>query len=192
MTSGVPPRPVYRTYVLEGNQRPTHSRERVFRHDTLGVEPGAMTYPGFLILFLAPPIVMLLLVLRRRLRRRYWAALGLLMVIALVYTSPWDNYLVIRGVWTFDREKILNVFIWRVPLEEYLFYLLQVLMTGLFTIWLLGAAPSPGPSPAERGRGGRWGAGPTPESSRPDEAGGEASDSSERRQAAGERADGDG
>jgi hypothetical protein len=24
-----------------------------------------------------------------------------------------------------------------VPLEEYIFYLLQVLMTGLFTIWLL-------------------------------------------------------
>ena len=62
------------------------------------------------------------------------------MLIALVYTAPWDNYLVIRGVWTFDREKIANWFIWRVPLEEYIFYLLQVALTGLFTVWLLRRA----------------------------------------------------
>jgi lycopene beta-cyclase len=96
-----------------------------------------VTYFGFLAIFLVPPIIVLLIALRHSLRREHWLALGALSLIALVYTSPWDNYLVIREVWTFDRDKIANLFIWRVPLEEYLFYILQVLMTGLFTIWLM-------------------------------------------------------
>lgn len=104
-----------------------------------------MTYSGFLALFLLPPIAVLLALLRRSLRRQQIGALGLLMLLALVYTAPWDNYLVIRGVWTFDTAKIVNRFIWRVPIEEYVFYLLQVLMSGLFTVWLLrrtGEAPA--------------------------------------------------
>lgn len=96
-----------------------------------------MTYFGFLGIFLVPPILVLLLLLRHTLRREHLLAIGALMLIATLYTAPWDNYLVIRGVWTFDREKIANWFIWRVPLEEYVFYLLQVALTGLFTIWLL-------------------------------------------------------
>lgn len=101
-----------------------------------------MTYFGFLALFLVPPILVMLALTRGMLRRRHWAALLALMLIALAYTTPWDNYLVIRRVWTFDRDKIANVFIWRVPLEEYLFYLLQVLLSGLFTIWLLARRPA--------------------------------------------------
>ncbi len=96
-----------------------------------------MTYFGFLGIFLVPPILVLLVLLRRTLHREHLLSIGALMLIALVYTAPWDNYLVIRGVWTFDREKIANWFVWRVPLEEYVFYLLQVALTGLFTIWLL-------------------------------------------------------
>jgi lycopene beta-cyclase len=102
-----------------------------------------MTYFGFLGIFLLPPILLLVLLLRRSLRRQHWAAIGALMLIALVYTSPWDNYLVIRGVWTFDTARITNIFIWRVPLEEYVFYLLQVILGSLFTIWLLRRAGSP-------------------------------------------------
>jgi lycopene cyclase domain-containing protein len=109
-----------------------------------------VTYFGFLALFLLPPIVVLLAILRRSLPRGHLFALGALMLIALLYTSPWDNYLVIRGVWTFDRDKIAVWFIWRVPLEEYVFYLLQVLLTGLFTIWLLHLTPRP---PSLRGKG---------------------------------------
>jgi len=96
-----------------------------------------MTYFGFLALFLLPPILVLLVLLRSRLHRSHLAALVLVILLALVYTTPWDNYLVIRGVWTFDRARIVERFIWRVPLEEYVFYVLQVLLGGLFTIWLL-------------------------------------------------------
>lgn len=96
-----------------------------------------MSYPQFLLFFLLPPLLVMLVATRRRQSRRVWAALVALMVIAWVYTTPWDNYLVIRGVWFFDSDRIWGLFLWRVPLEEYLFYLLQVLITGLFTVWLL-------------------------------------------------------
>lgn len=96
-----------------------------------------MTYGQFLLLFLGPPLLLVLMLARRVLTRDTWLALLALMLIALVYTTPWDNYLVIRGVWSFDDDRILGIFFWRVPLEEYLFYLLQVLITGLFTVWLL-------------------------------------------------------
>jgi hypothetical protein len=43
-----------------------------------------------------------------------------------------------------------------VPLEEYIFYVLQVLMSGLFTLWLLTRRPRGGDAgadtPAERER----------------------------------------
>lgn len=99
-----------------------------------------MTYAQFLLLFLGPPLVAALVLTWRSTGRREWLMLLGLMAIALAYTTPWDNYLVIRGVWSFDDGRVLGVFLWRVPLEEYLFYLLQVLLTGLFTVWLLARA----------------------------------------------------
>jgi lycopene cyclase domain-containing protein len=99
-----------------------------------------MTYGVFLLIFLVPVALFSLWATRRIVGRRGWAALAALMALALAYTTPWDNYLVVRGVWSFDADRVLGVFLWRVPLEEYLFYLLQVLITGLFTLWLLARA----------------------------------------------------
>ena len=61
------------------------------------------------------------------------AGLGLAMMaaLALVYTTPWDNYLVARGVWSYQPERVATA--WRigyVPLEEYLFFVLQPIFTG--------------------------------------------------------------
>ncbi|MBI2760552.1 MAG: lycopene cyclase domain-containing protein [Chloroflexi bacterium] len=92
-----------------------------------------MTYPRFLLLFLCPPLAMMLAATRRPRTRPAWLALASLMAIALAYTTPWDNYLVVRGVWSFENDRIRGVFPWRAPLEEYLFYPLQVLLTGPFT-----------------------------------------------------------
>lgn len=99
-----------------------------------------MTYPQFLLLFLCPPLLLAAWATRRHAGRPVWLALLALAGIALAYTTPWDNYLVLRGVWSFDDDRILGVFLWRVPLEEYLFYVVQVLLTGLFTVWLLARA----------------------------------------------------
>ena len=95
----------------------------------------AVTYATFLLLFLGIPIGLLLLT-RPSLpstispKRKRWS-LALVCLIAFVYTTLWDNYLVYRGVWGYGHERVLGT-IGYVPLEEYAFFLLQPLLTGLF------------------------------------------------------------
>jgi lycopene beta-cyclase len=72
-----------------------------------------------------------------------WAALGVHAVIAFVYTTPWDNYLVFRGVWGYPEGRVLGT-IGYVPVEEYAFFLIQTLGTGLI---LYAVARALGPLP---------------------------------------------
>lgn len=93
-----------------------------------------MTYLVFHVVFILPPILVLAWVQRGRLRSVHPHAgllLGLLAAIALVYTTPWDNYLVWRGVWSYGTDRILGT-IGYVPLEEYLFFILQPVLGGLW------------------------------------------------------------
>lgn len=96
-----------------------------------------MSYLAFLLIFLVPPICLLLFLLRGHIDRLAWRAMALIAGAALVYTGPWDNAIILNGVWSFVPAHVLNVVIGVVPLEEYIFYVLQVLLTGLFTLWLL-------------------------------------------------------
>ena len=95
-----------------------------------------MTYSSFLALFLIVPIVLLWALLRSRLTARRYGALGALALIALTYTTPWDNYLVANGIWTYDPERVLGVTLGWVPVEEYAFFILQPIMTGLLLLGL--------------------------------------------------------
>ena len=99
-----------------------------------------MTYLEFLLLFLILPIGALLLGGRVRLERWSAVALGFTMCAALAYTAPWDNALVRNGVWSFSSRQVLGPIIGVIPVEEYLFYLLQVILTGLVVLWLLRRA----------------------------------------------------
>jgi lycopene cyclase domain-containing protein len=97
-----------------------------------------MTYLGFLAIFLGSPLAALAWFTwraRRRgagfLSRRAMAALLAHVVIAVLYTTPWDNYLVATGVWWYDPERVLGATLGWVPLEEYLFFVLQTLVAGL-------------------------------------------------------------
>lgn len=62
-----------------------------------------------------------------------FAVLALLVhvVIAFAYTTPWDNYLVYREVWGYPAGRVLAT-IGYVPVEEYAFFVIQTLGTGLF------------------------------------------------------------
>ncbi len=95
-----------------------------------------MSYLQFLILFVCIPLGLLAWRLRRRLRRLDLLMLVGLAVIAVVYTTPWDNYLVASGVWYYDPRLVLNRTIGYVPIEEYLFFILQTFLTGFFGLWL--------------------------------------------------------
>jgi lycopene cyclase domain-containing protein len=104
-----------------------------------------MTYFGLLATFILPPTLALLALLLRDERRRlvkhqgqveslpYLAVLAHA-VIALVYTTPWDNYLVATGVWWYDPDLVTGITLGWVPVEEYTFFIVQTLLTGL---WLL-------------------------------------------------------
>ncbi|HVA89851.1 MAG TPA: lycopene cyclase domain-containing protein [Chloroflexota bacterium] len=96
-----------------------------------------MTYLEFLIIFLILPICALRLVWRIRLDRWTLGALAFTMAAALAYTAPWDNALVRNGVWSFARGQVIGPIIGVIPIEEYTFYLLQVVLTGLVVLILL-------------------------------------------------------
>jgi lycopene beta-cyclase len=98
-----------------------------------------MTYLQFHLVFLVPPLVVLLARLPRAavvFGPRAWWTLPAIALIALVYTTPWDNYLVYRGIWWYGPDRVLGL-IGYVPVEEYLFFILQPLLTGAFMYWLL-------------------------------------------------------
>jgi lycopene cyclase domain-containing protein len=66
-----------------------------------------------------------------------WVVLGSLILVAVVYTAPWDNHLIAEGVWSYDPSRISGVTFGWIPLEELLFFPLQTLLIGLWVIWLL-------------------------------------------------------
>ncbi len=106
-----------------------------------------MTYLQFHLVFTAPLVALLSVWSYGEIRagrplvgwpgvgnRFAWLVLALHAALALIYTSPWDNVLVSREVWGYPAGRVLFV-IGFVPFEEYLFFVLQTLITGL---WLFG------------------------------------------------------
>ena len=91
------------------------------------------TYLEFHAVAILPVIAGLVLFARYRLGRRrdVLTATGLLAVLALFYTTPWDNYLILRGVWWYGEGTVLTRF-WAAPLGEYLFFVFQPLLVGLW------------------------------------------------------------
>ena len=111
-----------------------------------------MTYFGFLLLFLGVPILGLLVLTawdRRKnrllpeFRRGIPAGVTLLIhvLVAVLYTTLWDNYLVATGVWFYNPELVTGITLGWVPLEEYTFFILQTLMTGLWFLLLARRVP---------------------------------------------------
>jgi lycopene cyclase domain-containing protein len=62
-------------------------------------------------------------------------------IIALVYTTPWDNYLVATGVWWYNPQFVTGYTLGWVPIEEYTFFILQTLLTGLWMVQMLRKIP---------------------------------------------------
>ncbi len=88
-----------------------------------------MSYATFLAIFLGFPIALLLVCLRRRLGDgRLWKLMGVLVVIALAYMAPWDHLAAVWGLWTWAPLQTWRVSFWAIPLEEYLFCLLETVL----------------------------------------------------------------
>jgi lycopene cyclase domain-containing protein len=99
-----------------------------------------MTYFGFLLRFLVLPILLLLLLYWRVKDRsvpgfnssKLWQGILIHIVLAVTYTTPWDNYLVATGVWSYDPDLVTGIVFGYVPLEEYTFFALETLLVGLW------------------------------------------------------------
>ncbi|XP_050422717.1 uncharacterized protein LOC126834665 [Adelges cooleyi] len=53
--------------------------------------------------------------------------------MAFVYTTPWDNYIIFNDAWMYSADKIIAV-IGYVPVEEYMFFVIQTVMTSLWAL----------------------------------------------------------
>jgi len=93
-----------------------------------------MTYAVFLLVFVVPPVVLVLWRCGATLRDRGWVPVAVLLAIVYAATSPWDNAAVAMGLWDFDPERIAGVRIGWLPLEEYAFFGLQTLLTGVWAL----------------------------------------------------------
>jgi len=97
-----------------------------------------LTYRAFLAVFLLVPLSTLgIAAVVRPSRDRPPLAVQaggtlLLMVLALAYTTPWDNYLISEGVWWYGEGRVIGR-IWLAPVEEYLFILLQTVLVSVWT-----------------------------------------------------------
>jgi len=72
----------------------------------------------------------------QQLRVRMLHAALVLAFLALTYTTPWDNYLVYKGIWTYPSGRVLATIGW-VPIEEYSFFVIQTALTCLWFLALL-------------------------------------------------------
>ncbi len=106
-----------------------------------------MKYYEFLVYFLLPPIFLLIgyfflknsstrIDHQRELSFRFWQSIALVSFVAVIYTTPWDNYLVANRVWWYDPALVTGIVLAWVPVEEYIFFVLQTFFTGALTLTL--------------------------------------------------------
>jgi len=122
-----------------------------------------VTYFGFLLRFVLIPILIFLTIALWDSRqekqihgfrngRPLWIAIGIHVLLAVLYTTPWDNYLVATGVWYYNPDLVTGFVIGYVPIEEYTFFVMETILTGLWW-WFLARRPTLSPNPSLYGRG---------------------------------------
>lgn len=75
---------------------------------------------------------------------RGWSATAVVIahvVVALIYTTPWDNYLVATNVWWYNPQLITGLLLGWVPIEEYTFFVVQTILGSLWLHFLARRLP---------------------------------------------------
>jgi lycopene cyclase domain-containing protein len=124
-----------------------------------------MTYFGFLLRFLVLPIIFFLFVTwwdNKNNRPTHgfqngnavWRIIFVHVLIALIYTTPWDNYLVATGVWYYNPDLVTGIVFGYVPIEEYTFFILETFLAGMWWWSLARRIPEPAEpfKPSKTGR----------------------------------------
>ncbi len=110
-----------------------------------------MTYFDFLFRFVMIPILILLFITwldeRRGMellqfqKKLVWMIIFMHIALALVYTTPWDNYLVATGVWSYNPKLVTGIVFGWVPIEEYSFFVVETLLSSLWWLFLARRLP---------------------------------------------------
>jgi lycopene beta-cyclase len=106
-----------------------------------------MAYFSFLAVFIGIPLALMALLTWRDRRNGKalppslsqlpgWLLIVAHVIAAVIWTTPWDNYLVATGVWYYNPALVSGVTLGWVPIEEYAFFVVQTVLTGLWLLWL--------------------------------------------------------
>ena len=101
-----------------------------------------MTYLQFHSLFNLPPLLLFLYLQKEHPPQlAEMLCLGLLFLAVGLFTSPWDNAAVKKGIWGFpDHQHRFKINY--LPIEEYLFFFIQTVLVILSTRWAYLTFPS--------------------------------------------------
>ncbi len=96
-----------------------------------------VSYLQFHLFFNLPLLVLLWFVPGSGGALLHWPVVLLILGIVFVFTSPWDNYAVAKGIWGFPDGRYLFRVGW-LPVEEYAFFAVQSLQVMLLCAGLRG------------------------------------------------------
>ncbi|MCQ4334144.1 lycopene cyclase domain-containing protein [Natronomonas sp. F2-12] len=93
------------------------------------------TYLGVHLLFVVPLILVLGILTYARSAATWgkvpFFGLFVVLVLAFLYTTPWDNLLIDQGVWWYGSGAT-RAHVWAAPIGEYLFFVLQPILAALW------------------------------------------------------------
>jgi len=103
-----------------------------------------MTYAEFHLYFTIPQSILLwvlcyYLLDRKTLKQLFWGATTLA-TLAVIWTTPWDNYLIYKKIWWYGADRVLGT-IGYVPIEEYFFFIIQCYFSSGFLGLLIKLSP---------------------------------------------------
>lgn len=101
-----------------------------------------LTYWLFHVIFTLPPTFLLHLILRPMLSSRDKFRLTFLVTLAVIYTLPWDSYIIRNKAWGYPDWSVLYA-LFEVPIEEIFFFVIQTFLTNyLYTLFTIPIIPA--------------------------------------------------
>jgi lycopene beta-cyclase len=98
-----------------------------------------VTYWQFHLVFTLPLLAFMLWLNRKNQQAQNsthrWGTL-ILVLLAVIYTTPWDSYLIQQNIWNYQPENILFT-IYYIPIEEYFFFIIQTIIACFFCAYLM-------------------------------------------------------
>ncbi|XP_015369177.1 PREDICTED: bifunctional lycopene cyclase/phytoene synthase-like isoform X2 [Diuraphis noxia] len=92
-----------------------------------------LTYIDVHFIYTLPVVAVLALITWPFISRLELFKIGFICTMAFLYTTPWDNYIIFHNAWMYKPKNILAV-IGYVPVEEYMFFVIQTIMTSLWAL----------------------------------------------------------